>query len=110
LRDRPSAPAAIAPAAHHESRSFLNASAADVVARVHAAVTTATGGPMVVQVGDEGRGFRNVGVDLPRARRSARESRFLRHRVWTALERERTAAPAGLKCEAPAPPFARQPG
>jgi hypothetical protein len=68
------------------SRAFLDLAAADINARVQAISDTAAGGPVVVRVGDEVYGYRNVGVDLPCGRRSAAERRLLRNRVRTALE------------------------
>ncbi len=68
------------------SSAFLDFTSAAVAARVQAVATAAAGGPVVVRVGDEVHGFRNVGVDLPRARRSAAEGRLLRNRVRAALE------------------------
>jgi hypothetical protein len=66
--------------------SFLNLTALDVAARVQTVAAAAARGPVVVRVGDEVFGYRNVGVDLPRGRRSAAEGRLLRNRVWVALE------------------------
>jgi hypothetical protein len=60
--------------------------AADIAARVQAVAATVADGPVVVHVGNEVHGFRNVGVGLPRRRRSANESCLLRKRVWAALE------------------------
>jgi hypothetical protein len=58
----------------------------EIVARVDAAATAAADGPVLVRVGDDVHGYRNLGVDLLRCRRSAAESRLLRSRVWAALE------------------------
>jgi hypothetical protein len=46
------------------SPAFLDLPAADINARVQAIAATAAGGPVVVRVGDEVHGYRNVGVDL----------------------------------------------
>jgi hypothetical protein len=67
-------------------RAFLDLAPADIGARVQAIATEAAGGPVRVQVGDEAHGYRNVGVDLPKGRRSAAEGRSLRKRLWAALE------------------------
>ena len=67
-------------------RPFLNLSADEIAARIHAAASAAIGAPVVVRVGDEVHGYRNVGVDLPRGRRSAAEGRRLLNRVRAALE------------------------
>lgn len=66
---------------------YLGLSAADVVARLVALASAAAGGKVTVRLGDEGIGCRNVGIDLPRERRSAAATRLLRQRVRGALER-----------------------
>jgi hypothetical protein len=66
---------------------FLDAAPSDIAARVTAVASGAAGAPVAVRVGDEAFGYRNVGVTLPRARRSALEARNLRRRVMLALER-----------------------
>jgi hypothetical protein len=71
---------------HFVSTPFLNVPAADIVARIRVVASAAADGPVVVRVGDDVHGYRNVAVDLPRGRRSAAEGRRLRNRVWTALE------------------------
>jgi hypothetical protein len=64
---------------------FLNLTAIDIAARVQA-IAAAAAGPVVVRVGDEVYGYCNVGIDLPRVRRSAAETRLLRNRLSRALE------------------------
>jgi hypothetical protein len=64
----------------------LNLSADEIAARIHASATAAAGAPVLVRVGDEVHGYRNIGVDLPRGRRSAVEGRRLLNRVRAALE------------------------
>ena len=66
--------------------AFLDLAPADIVARVEAVAAGAAGGPVRVRVGDEAHRYRNVGVDLPKGRRSASAGRLLRSRVWAALE------------------------
>lgn len=68
------------------TRALLDLSAAEVATRIQAVTVTAAVGPVVVRVGDEVHGCRNVGIDLPRGRRSAAEGRALGNRVWAALE------------------------
>ena len=66
---------------------FVGLTPVAVEARVSLAASTAAGARVVVHVGEDVFGCRNVGVDLPRARRSAAETRALRQRVRDALER-----------------------
>jgi hypothetical protein len=66
--------------------TFIGATPEDIVARVEAAVSGAAGVAVVVRVGAEVHSYRNVGVDLPRARRSTEEARALRRRVSEAAE------------------------
>lgn len=67
--------------------AFLGLSPALVAERVAIAASSAIAAPVVVHVGDDVFGCRNVGVDLPRARRSTVETRLLRARLRDALER-----------------------
>ena len=66
--------------------AFLGATADEITARIQAAASQAAGGPTVVRVAEEAYGSRNVGIDLPRGRRSAAEGRAMRRRVREALE------------------------
>jgi hypothetical protein len=66
---------------------FLDVTSTAIHARLRAIASDAAGGPCDVRVGPDAFGYRNVGVDLPRARRSADEHLLLRRRVWAALER-----------------------
>jgi hypothetical protein len=76
--------------------SFLNRTHAEILARLTAVVSEAAGAPLVVRVGEEAYGARNVGVDLPRSRTKA-EGAALRLRVREALEKARVVmAPHGL--------------
>jgi hypothetical protein len=68
------------------SSPFLNLPEAGIVSRIETIASAAAGEPVVVRVGEEVLGWRNVGVDLPRRRRSAAEGRLLRERVLAALE------------------------
>jgi hypothetical protein len=65
---------------------FVGAPLEDIARRVRDAASAAAGGAVVVEVGDEGFGYRNVGVTLPRARRTKLDSRNLRMRVARAIE------------------------
>ena len=69
------------------SDAFLYASPADILARLEAVGRAVAAGSFVVRVGADQNGYCNVGVDLPRARRSAREHRELRLRLRDGLER-----------------------
>jgi hypothetical protein len=66
--------------------TFLDLAAADIIDRIQAIASAAAGGPVVVRVGEEALGHRNVGIDLPAGRRSAAEGRSLRARMRAALE------------------------
>ncbi|MFT3773972.1 MAG: hypothetical protein QM820_52050 [Minicystis sp.] len=66
---------------------FLGLSSADVAARLSAIASAAAAGPVDIHLGDDVFGCRNIGVDLPRQRRSATATRLLRQRVRDALER-----------------------
>jgi hypothetical protein len=66
------------------ARAFLNLAPDEIAARLQAAASAAAGAPVLVRVGDEVHGYANVGVDLPRGRRSAAEGRLLRNRVRAA--------------------------
>jgi hypothetical protein len=66
--------------------AFLDLSADDIIASVQAIASAAAGGPVVVRLGEELLGYRNVAVDLPARRCSAAEGRLLRSRVRAALE------------------------
>lgn len=68
--------------------SYLGLSAGEVLARLLDVAAAAAGAPVAVRVGEDVFGCRNVGVDLPRARLRAAETRLLRQRVRAALERE----------------------
>jgi len=67
---------------------YLGLEPGEVAERLLAVVARAAAGPMAIHVGDEVFGCRNVGVDLPRRRRSVAETRLLRLRVREALERD----------------------
>ncbi len=68
------------------NRAFLDATPAQILARLEAVAAAAAGGPVRVRVGDEVFGCRNVGVDLPAGRRSASATRRLRNALHRALE------------------------
>ncbi len=65
---------------------FLGVAPDEIARRVYEAATVVTVAPVAVRVGEEGCGFRNIGVDLPAARRSRLESRNLAINVRRALE------------------------
>ena len=67
-------------------RAFLNASGDEVVARLGAVAAEVAGAPVVVRVGEDTLGFRNVGVDLPAGKRTAAARRLLVNRMRNALE------------------------
>jgi hypothetical protein len=66
--------------------SFLGADAPEIAARLQAVASAVATAPVVVRVGDEGFGCRNVAVDLPSGRRPATEQRSLLRRLRQALE------------------------
>jgi hypothetical protein len=66
--------------------AFVDAAPAQIVARLEALGASAALAPVTARVGEEAFGCRNVGVDLPRARRSTDERRALVNRVRAALE------------------------
>lgn len=63
--------------------TFLNVPAEEILARLRAAVAQL--GVTEINLGGEVHGFCNVGVTLPKKRRSAHESRELRQGVSAAL-------------------------
>jgi hypothetical protein len=67
-------------------RSFIGAGASDIAARIQAIASAAVSAPVIVRVGEEGFGCRNVAVDLPPGRRSATDRRTLVLRARQALE------------------------
>ena len=69
------------------SDAFLHASPADILARLEAVGREAAAGSFVVRVGADQNGYCNIGVDLPRARRTAQANRELRLRLREGLER-----------------------
>ncbi|MEP7120505.1 MAG: hypothetical protein ABJE95_06340 [Byssovorax sp.] len=69
------------------SEAFLHASPVEILARLEAVSREAAVGGFVLRVGAAHNGFCNVGLDLPRARRTAQGSRMLRLRLHEALER-----------------------
>ena len=69
------------------SEAFLDASPADILARLEAVGREVAAGTFVVRVGADQNGYCNLGVDLPRARRSAQANRELRLRLREGLER-----------------------
>ena len=69
------------------SEAFLHASPVEILARLEAVGRAAAVGAFVLRVGAAHNGFCNVGLDLPRARRTAHGSRLLRLRLHEALER-----------------------
>jgi hypothetical protein len=64
----------------------LDVAPEEIARRVHEAASLAFGEPVEVHVGAEAWGYRNVGVSLPRARRSRLEAANLRLRVSRAIE------------------------
>ena len=64
---------------------WLGLDASAISVRLSAIATEAAGIPLVVRFGEESDGYRNVGVELPRARAAA-TGRLLRLRVARALE------------------------
>jgi hypothetical protein len=66
--------------------AFLDVPPEEIARRVHEAAILASGGPVEVRVGAEAWGYRNVGVSLPRARRSRLEAANLRVQVSRAIE------------------------
>jgi hypothetical protein len=72
--------------------AFLDVPLADIIARIQAIANAAAGGPVVVRLGEEVFGYRNVGVDVPVGRRSAAESRRLRARVTGNQDPEKSDA------------------
>ena len=69
------------------SDAFLHASPADILARIEAVAREAAVGRFVVRVGADHDGVCDVGLALPRERRSAHASRMLRLRLREGLER-----------------------
>ena len=69
------------------SDAFLHASPADILARIEAVAREAAVGRFVVRVGADQGGFCNIGLALPRERRSPYASRELRLRLREGLER-----------------------
>jgi len=66
--------------------AFLGLTPIDVISRLLAVAAEAASSPVTVHVGDDAFGCRNVGVELPRGRRSAAATRLLRQRVRAAME------------------------
>ncbi len=66
--------------------AFLDVDATEIARRVREAASAAAGAAVEVRVSAEGSAFRNIGVALPRARRTRLETRNLRIRVGRALE------------------------
>ncbi|APR84068.1 Hypothetical protein A7982_09417 [Minicystis rosea] len=66
---------------------YLGLAPQEVGERLSAIASGVAAGPVTIHVGEDVFGCRNVGVDLPRARRPAAATRLLRQRVRDALER-----------------------
>jgi hypothetical protein len=66
--------------------AFLDVPPEEIARRVHEAASAVVGDAVVVRVGAETWGYRNVGVSLPRASRSRLESQNLRLHVARAVE------------------------
>lgn len=64
---------------------FLDLPAAEILARLTSLVAEAAGAKLVVRVGDERHGCRNIGVDVPRGK-TRHAGTLLRLRVREALE------------------------
>src|SRR5690348_12634167 len=56
------------------SDTFLHRSVDEIATKIAVAVPAAAGMPVVVHVGGEMFGCTNVGIEVPKARRSAREA------------------------------------
>lgn len=67
--------------------AFLGLTTIEVISRLLSIASAAASAPVTVHVGEDAFGCRNVGVELPRGRRSAAATRLLRQRVREALER-----------------------
>jgi len=67
--------------------AFLHASPADILARIEAVAREAAVGRFVVRVGADQGGFCQVGLALPRERRSPHARQVLRLRLREGLER-----------------------
>jgi hypothetical protein len=65
---------------------FVGLGPEEIARRVRDAVASVAGGPVELRIGAEGSCYRNVGVVLPRARRSRLEAVNLRVHVARALE------------------------
>jgi hypothetical protein len=65
---------------------FVGTSPIEIETRIREAATSAAGAPVVVHVAEEAWGLINVGVSLPRTRRTRLASRNLRMTVARALE------------------------
>jgi hypothetical protein len=66
--------------------AFLDVPPEEIARRVHEAACLVAGGPVEVRVGAEAWGHRNLGVSLPRARRSRLEAANLKLHVSRAIE------------------------
>jgi hypothetical protein len=66
--------------------AFLDVAPEEIARSVHEAASLVVGGPVEVRIGAEAWGYRNVGVSLPRARRSRLEAANLRLHVSRAIE------------------------
>lgn len=67
--------------------AYLGLAPADIAARLLSLASAVADAPVVIHLGGDVFGCRNVGVELPRRRRSTMETRLLRQRVRDALER-----------------------
>jgi hypothetical protein len=80
----------VAPAKHRTiglvPSTFIGLSVTDVLSHILAVASSAASAPVAVHVGDDAFGCRNVGIELPRGRRSAEATRMMRLRVREALE------------------------
>lgn len=92
------------------SDALLETTADEITARIRTAVTAAAGEPVAVHGGEEAYGFRNIGVELPKARRSVNDTRRLCSRLAAALEGIRVALSAHALASSPAARFRRTRG
>ena len=66
---------------------YLGLAPREVGERLSAIASDAAAAPVTIHVGEDVFGCRNVGIDLPRQKRTASATRLLRQRVRDALER-----------------------
>lgn len=66
---------------------FIGATPDQIIARLREVAEPIAAGPVIVRLSEESHGFRNVGLDLPKRRRSRLESLNLKRNVAYALGR-----------------------